>query len=132
MERLLITMAAATVALHVMGVAASAHHAVAGQFDGSKPITLRGPITAIQWENPHIWIYIDARDDGGKVVNWAVECAPPSMMRRAGVEPSLVKVGDRLTINAYQARVAGHTTTAHAYDMVLPDGRRFVIGLQLN
>jgi hypothetical protein len=106
-----------------------AHHSVAGEFDGTKPVTLEGVITRIKWESPHVWVYLDARDPGGKIVNWAIECAPPARMG-SGVREAL-RVGDRVTINAYRARDPSRTD-AHAYDIVLADGRRMIIGLRLN
>lgn len=109
-------------------VTPGAHHSVAGEFDGRKPVTLQGVITQIKWESPHVWVYLDASDPGGKIVNWAIECAPPARMG-SGVRETL-RVGDRVTINAYRSRDSSRTD-AHAYDLVLPDGRRFIIGIRL-
>ena len=60
---------------------ASAHHSVTGQFDASKPVTLRGVITRLTWKSPHIWIYLDVAESNAGVVNWAVEGAPPAILR---------------------------------------------------
>ena len=109
---------------------ASAHHSVTGQFDASKPVTLRGVITRLTWKSPHIWIYLDVAESNAGVVNWAVEGAPPAILRRSGVEQSLFKIGDRVTITAYRARSTSEPS-AHAFDLVLPDGRRIVIGRRL-
>ena len=109
---------------------AFAHHSVTGLFDANKPVTLRGVITRLTWENPHIWIYLDVAEGSAGVVNWAVEGAPPVILRRSGVEPSLFKIGDRVTITAYRARSSSEPS-AHAFDLVLPNGRRVVIGRRL-
>jgi hypothetical protein len=120
----------ATVLISCLSImTAHAHHSVAGEFDGTKPVTLHGILTRIKWENPHIWIYLDVKDDTGRVVNWAVECAPPARIG-ADVKERL-KVGEVITVGAYRARDASRSD-AHAYDVVLPDGQRFVIGLRLN
>lgn len=116
-------------ALLVCGPHVLAHHSVVGQFDPAKPIALQGVITRVTWGNPHAWIYIDVARPNGTVVNWAVECAPPGIMRSSGVE-GLVNPGDRVTITAYRARWTDDPL-AHAYDIVVADGRRFVIGLKL-
>ena len=106
------------------------HHSVVGQFDPARPVTLQGVITRVAWENPHVWMYIEVARPNGTVVNWAVECAPPGVLRSSGVERRLVTPGDRVTITAYRAR-STDDPLAHAYDLGLADGRRFVIGLKL-
>jgi hypothetical protein len=75
-------------------------------------------------------MYIDVARPNGTAVNWAVECAPPSILQGSGVERRVVTPGDRVTITAYRAR-STDDPLAHAYDLVLADGRRFVIGLKL-
>jgi hypothetical protein len=107
----------------------TAHHSVSGEFDPAGPLVLQGVITELKWGSPHVWVYLDVKDSGGRVVNWGVECAPPS--RIAGAAREVLKVGDSVTINAYRARDTSRND-AHAYDVILADGRRFVIGLRLN
>jgi hypothetical protein len=106
-----------------------AHHSVAGEFDGSRPVVLQGVITQVKWGSPHVWVFMDVRDPSGRTVNWGVECAPPSRM--PGIARSALKVGDTVTINAYRARDSSRND-AHAYDVILADGRRLVIGLRLS
>lgn len=108
---------------------ASAHHSVAGEFDSAKPVTIEGILSRIRWESPHVWIYVDAKDAAGKVVNWAIECAPPAQFG-AAVRDRL-RIGEAVTVNAYRARDAGRSD-AHAYDITLANGTRFVIGLKLH
>ncbi|HTA47562.1 MAG TPA: DUF6152 family protein, partial [Bryobacteraceae bacterium] len=55
---------------------AFAHHSFAAEYDGTKPITLKGKVTMFEWVNPHSWVYIDVTDDKGNTVNWACETAP--------------------------------------------------------
>ena len=47
----------------------AAHHSFAAEYDGTKPITINGTVTKIEWTNPHARIYIDAKDDKGTVIN---------------------------------------------------------------
>jgi len=93
-----------------MGTAVSAtllaHHSVPGQFDMSKPVTLKGVITKIDWINPHIYVHLDVKDGSGTTSTWALATLPTAMMRRAGLtrESLQGKPGEEVTINAVPAR----------------------------
>ena len=79
--------------LTILLVAASAvfaHHSVAGQFDTSKSLTLKGSIAKLQWMNPHIYVYIDVKEADGTVTTWALETLPTAMMRKAGLSKESV------------------------------------------
>ena len=67
--------------LLVAASAVFAHHSVAGQFDTSKSLTLKGSIAKLQWMNPHIYVYIDVKEADGTVTTWALETLPTAMMR---------------------------------------------------
>ena len=68
----------------VTGVPASAHHSFSAEFDGKKEITVKGVITKVEWTNPHIYFYVDVKDDKGQVANWSFEGYPPNVLRREG------------------------------------------------
>ena len=97
------------VALLVMlaaGSSVSTHHSVAGQFDVTRTITLSGVVTKVDWMNPHIYLYLDARDESGAVTSWALETLPTAMMRKAGLTKDHVagKSGEVVTVTARPAR----------------------------
>jgi len=56
------------------------HHSFAAEFDASKPVTLVGNVTKVDWLNPHIWVYLDVKDKDGKVSNWQCEGGPPNTL----------------------------------------------------
>ena len=60
-----------------------AHHSFAAEYDAKKPIELKGVITKVDWMNPHVYFYIDVKDESGKIDNWAFEMGPPRLLERA-------------------------------------------------
>jgi hypothetical protein len=75
----------------------SAHHSAA-MFDDKKTVTVEGVVKEFQLTNPHSWLLVDVRDKTGKVVTWGFEAEGPSTLRRAGIKPSDLRPGTRLTI----------------------------------
>lgn len=95
-----------TAGFAVVAASAAAHHSVSGQYDSSKPLTLTGVITKVDWINPHIYLYLDVKDKDGAVTNWTLSTLPTAMMRRAGLtrESLQGKPGEVVTVNAIAAR----------------------------
>jgi hypothetical protein len=81
-----------------------AHHGFAAEFDRSNVVTLKGQVTKMEFENPHVYIYVDVKSDDGKVVNWAFEGTTPNALIRQGWHKDTVKAGDTVTIKGYRAR----------------------------
>jgi hypothetical protein len=61
-----------------------AHHSFSVEFDSNKCLDLTGPLTGIEWENPHAWLRMDVKDAGGQVVPWRLEMITPNALRRNG------------------------------------------------
>ena len=80
------------------------HHSFAAQYDRSKPITLKGTVSKVEWMNPHIYFYVDVKDDAERVTNWAIEGGAPSMLYRNGWRIDSLKVGDAVTVEGWLAK----------------------------
>lgn len=105
----------------------TAHHAFSAEFDASKPIKLTGAVTKFDWTNPHAWIYIDAKDESGKMANWGFELAGASGLMRSGWTRFSLKAGDVVTIEGSRAR--NGSTNANAQTVVLAKtGERLFAG----
>ena len=88
----------------VATVPAVAHHSFASEFDIKRAVTLQGPVTKLEWTNPHAFVFIDVKDDQGKVQNWAVELVGINDLLRLGWGRNKVKIGDVLSVEGYGAR----------------------------
>ncbi len=99
-------------------VPAQAHHSFPAQYDASKPITLKGTITKVEWSNPHIFIYIDVADaKTGAMVNWALELGGPNTLLRLGWKRDSLKNGDVITVDGSLARDGSHLANAKTIKM---------------
>lgn len=105
---------------------AAAHHSFAAQYDRNKPITLTGPVTKIEWINPHARLFMDAKDENGKVANWEIELGSLAGLLRRGWSRNSLKVGEAVTVNAFLAKDG--SKLANAQTVKLSDGRQVFAG----
>ncbi len=103
-----------------------AHHSFSAEFDSTKPVSLKGTVTKVEWLNPHIWLYLDVKDDSGKVAHWQCEGGAPNALTRSGWTKNALKEGDQVQINGTLAK--DKSTTCNASNVMLPDGRRVFAG----
>jgi hypothetical protein len=108
------------------GVPALAHHSFGAEYDETKPITVTGVVTKVDWENPHIHFYIDVKD-GDNVVHWKFEGFPPNMLVRQGWRREItLKVGDTITVFGWRARDGSNF--AHSREVTWADGKKLTSG----
>ena len=105
---------------------AIAHHSFAAEYDASKPITLKGAVTRIEWTNPHARFYIDVKDDRGTVTNWNLELASPNVLTRQGWTRKSLEVGDQITVEGSLAKDG--SKMANARIVTLANGKRVFAG----
>ena len=114
------------VVLLAMRAQVAAHHSFAAEFDGSKPVTLRGTITKMEWTNPHAWLHVDVKSADGKVVAWMIEGGAPNALLRRGWNKESVAPGTAIVVQGFRARDGSNR--ASGGDVTLPDGKKLFIG----
>ena len=118
--------------LHAMGavliaaVPMAAHHSFSAEYDATAMVTLKGIVSKVEWSNPHVHIYIEVKDQSGRVTTWDMEGAPPNALKRNGITSDIVNVGDTITITGYRAR--DNSTRASRCEVITGDVKKHNIG----
>lgn len=103
------------------------HHSFGAEYDVTKPVTLTGVVTKIEWTNPHCYFFLDVTDKDGAVTNWKFEGYPPNVLSRVGWRKDVtMKAGDTVTIFAWRAR--DNAVLAHSRFVTFKDGKRLESG----
>lgn len=80
------------------GTPALAHHSFDVDYDTTKVANLTGIVTKLDWTNPHAYLSISFKDDGGAAKTVAIELGPPYALTRGGWKRDTVKIGDKVTV----------------------------------
>ena len=112
-------------------IPALAHHAIAAEFDTTKPIKFSGTVKSVDWMNPHIYVNIETKDESGKTTLYSVEGGPPNALFRQGWRPDSLKVGDKVQVSGVRAKKPDNNRIGNA-QITMPDGRVFARGASGN
>ena len=119
-------LAAAAAALLLARGPLLAHHAFSAEFDPKAPVTLKGPITKVEWINPHAWIHMEVKSEKGTAEIWMVEGGTPNTLQRGGVTRDSLKIGTVIVVEGYRAKDG--RLRANGRDITYPDGRTLFMG----
>jgi hypothetical protein len=126
------TLRAAVLGLTASALAAAlpayAHHSFAAEYDVSKPVTLTGTVTKVEWTNPHIFIHVDVPgEQGSAVVAWKLEMGGPNALLRLGWKRDSLKAGDLVTVEGSLAKDGSPLVNAKSIVMAAT-GKRMLAG----
>ncbi len=88
-----------------------AHHAEAAEYDTTKPVKVSGMLTKVEWQNPHVWFYVEVKEDG-KLTTWGFSTAPPGALMRRGVTKAALKLGSVINVEGVRARDGSNNASA--------------------
>lgn len=74
-----------------------AHHGRGATYDMKKQVILKGTVTEVSWRNPHVLIWMDVKDESGKVINWGFENSNVSSLAREGYSRNTLLIGQEIT-----------------------------------
>ena len=100
-----------------------AHHSFAAEFDGSKPVKVTGVVKKVEWMNPHIWFYVEVKDEiTGRTAVWGFSAGPPATLVRRGIKRDVLKIGDTVKVDGFLAKDG--SPNASGGKVTFADGRQ--------
>ena len=110
-------------ACSLSAIPAWAHHS-GTMFEETKEITVSGVVTEFQYTNPHSWLLIEVKGNDGKTTTWGFEAEGPSTLTRAGIHPSDIKAGTKVTMTGHPMKDGRPAATW--IKAVRADGKEFI------
>jgi len=101
----------------------AAHHSFSAEFDRNKKVKLEGVVTKVEWTNPHVWIYFNAKDADGKVTNWGAELGPPHGLQGRGWRRNTLEIGSKITVEGSLAKNGSSRVNASTIILAATGGR---------
>jgi hypothetical protein len=98
-----------------------AHHSFSAEYDASKPIKVNGVVTKVEWLNPHVWFYVDEKDENGNIIHWAFSGGAPGQLMRRGIYKTALPIGSTVNVEGFRAKDGSNNGNGNK--VTFPDGR---------
>ena len=122
-QKLYAAVLATSAALLIAAIPLLAHHSEAAEFDATKPVRVSGVVKKVEWTNPHIWFYVEGKDEvSGLQAVWGFSGAAPNGLRRRGITKDTLKVGDTVKVQGIRAKDG--SPNAASRGVTFSDGRQ--------
>ena len=103
---------------------AGAHHSPLAEFDPSMPVKVTGTIQRVEWQNPHVWFFVDVTEDDGSVTTWGFSTWPPGSLMRNGVTKDTFEIGTVVNVEGMRARDGSNNSSTQR--LTLEDGTALI------
>lgn len=111
------------VGLLLVAIPLVAHHSEAAEFDETRPVKVTGEVVKVEWQNPHIWYYVDGTDEiSGRTAVWGFSAGAPNSLRRRGITSDALPLGSTVVVEGHLARDG--SPNASGSQVTFEDGRR--------
>jgi uncharacterized protein DUF6152 len=98
-----------------------AHHSFSAEYDDTKPVKVAGVVTKVEWQNPHVWFFVDAKDANGNVTHWAFSGGAPGQLMRRGIMKDVIQPGMMVNVEGFRAKDGSNN--ANGARVTFPDGK---------
>jgi hypothetical protein len=105
------------------------HHTFSVEYDASKCTDMSGTLTKVDWQNPHVYFYMDVKDSDSQVNSWSFEAVSVAFLKRSGIQKHDFddNMGKTVTVRACMGKSASAKRAA-AETVKMPDGRTLRVG----
>jgi hypothetical protein len=97
------------------------HHSEASEFDSADPVSVTGTLKTVEWQNPHVWFYVDVPDENGTITTWGFSTQPPGALMRRGITKDRLELGAVVNVEGSRARDGSHNASSRR--VTFSDGR---------
>ena len=105
----------------LLALPSPAQNGFSATYDSARQVKLSGPVTRIEWTNPHAFVFINVGD-----ANWAVEIGNPLDLEAAGWKRTAIHIGDVINVEGILARGQAKQTFAKSVTLTRTGAKLFV------
>ena len=111
--------------LGLAGHAAHAHHSALAEFDPSEPVKVTGTLSKVEWQNPHVWFFVDVTESDGTVTTWGFSTSPPGSLMRRGITKDALRIGAVVNVEGSRARDGSNNSSTRS--LTFADGTAVLV-----